>query len=376
NYDRGYLFSRDIAIWSASKTENPVDQPTIAQEDIKFYPEGGNIIAGLDNNVAFEAKISGKPTNISFKVVDENGNTLANTKTTYNGMGSFMIKPSTDANLYALVNDQKIPLPKVQKLGFNLLVSNRGNENIKITAQTNMPNGLNGAFVICHQRGEEIAISEAMSGNAMAFRVDKAELKDGVAQITLFDKSGVPLAERSVFVYHQNKQPLFSVKQKYEYFIPRTLVDLEGTLTDQDGVGIEGSYCVSVIDLNEVNHDDSNLDIRSYLLLTSDVTREIHHPGFYFKDFDSKKNALLDLAMLVHGWSRIKSEELIKDEEINLEYAPERGVTISGRVVDKDGKGLNRAKVDLSIVNVQGSYVDQAECTRNGRFVFYDVQLL
>jgi hypothetical protein len=347
-----------------------------AEKEVSFYPEGGHIVANIDNNVAFEIKQNTDQTSNSFSIIDENGNTLTVSKPTFNGMGSFTIKPNKSAELFALIDDKKIPLPKVLDQGFNLIVSNRSSEQIKIMAQTNIPNGLNGAFVICHQRGEEIAISQPMTGNAMAFRVNKSELKDGVAQITLFDKSGIPLAERSVFIYHPEKQPIFSINQKYEYFNTRSLVDLEATLANLDGSPLEGDYCVSVVDSKEVNHHEDNLDIKSYFLLTSDVTREIAQPSFYFKDFDAKKNALLDLTMLVHGWTRIKSEDLMKEDEINLDHAPERGVTISGRVVDKSGKGLSQSKVDLSILNVQGSYVDQAECGRNGRFIFYDVPLL
>jgi hypothetical protein len=376
NYDRGYVFSRDIAIWTVDFIEKQNTDQVEKIENIQFFPEGGNIIAGISNNIAFEVKSTNNSSNLNIIIVDDKGKTITTIRPIHNGMGFFTLKPEKGRKLSALLSDQKIDLPEIQETGFNLLVTNRGSESIKILAQSNVPQGLSGCFIMCHQKGESIAVSQPMIGDVMAFRVNKSELKDGVAQITLFDKSGVPLAERAIFIYHNEDQINVTFDQNYEYYIPRTKVELGIKLSSTDTFDILGQYCVSVVDLNEINHHAENLDIKSYFLLNSEMTREISNPGYYFKDFDSKKNALLDLLMMVHGWTRIKTNDLLQEKEINLEFPPERGVTISGRVVDKSGKGLNRAKVDLSILDLKIPYVDQASCTKNGKFTFFDVPIL
>lgn len=377
NEDKGYIFSREINIWAAKEqiTTQSKDTFNNEQESIRFFPEGGNLISGLDNNIAFEVTPHHLP-NHSIVIKDDQGNTVVTTRASYNGMGMFTIKPEKNKKLYALLNGKKIDLPVIQETGYNLLVNNRSGESIKIIAQTNLPSGLNGGFIICHQRGEEIAISEPMSGREMAFRIDKKELKDGVALLTLFDKTGKPLAERSVFIYKGDIQPEMEISQNFEYYNTRSLVELDCNIIENDTTPPQGSYSISVTDLRQVNHHDENLDIRSYFLLSSELPRSIRNPGYYLKDFDSKKNSLLDIAMMVHGWSRIKSADLLTEQEVAPQYAPERGVTITGRVVGKDGKGLPRAKVDLSLLDSKNPYADVAECGRNGTFVFYDVPLL
>ncbi len=66
----------------------------LGKVDVHFYPEGGDLAAGLENRVYFVCQDPlGKPLHISGVVVNENGRTMAAVETIREGMGQFSFTP-------------------------------------------------------------------------------------------------------------------------------------------------------------------------------------------------------------------------------------------------------------------------------------------
>ncbi len=62
--------------------------------DVHFYPEGGDLVAGLENRVYFVCRDPlGKPMHISGVVVTDNDQVAAAVETVYEGMGQFSFTP-------------------------------------------------------------------------------------------------------------------------------------------------------------------------------------------------------------------------------------------------------------------------------------------
>ena len=78
---------------------------------LKLLPEGGNLISGLTNNVAFKATdLEGNPLTIEGGIY-ENNKRILNINSIYDGMGSFLLKPKK-GKLYTV----KITKPKLDSI--------------------------------------------------------------------------------------------------------------------------------------------------------------------------------------------------------------------------------------------------------------------
>jgi hypothetical protein len=377
NYDANYIFSKELKIWKAGTVAQNTDlkninNPTSENLNIRFFPEGGQLIDGIETVVAFEG-LSGQglPQDFSISIKDVEGNPVAQSKTLHDGMGIFILKPQLGKKYIVEVNNQKYELPEIQATGYGMRVLNRNNENFSVTLNTNIQGGLDGSFLVCHTRGEVFFTKDGLSGNSVTIKIDKNDISSGVAQVTLFNKEGVPVAERAIFVNNLKEVPIVKVEMPYAYQNPRSKAEVSCLISDPSGIPLKSEYSVSVIDANEVHYSPNDLDIKSFFLLNSDLTRTLRHPGFYFTENSAKNVMLLDIAMMVHGYTRIKSDKLMDETDPPIIYGPEQGVTISGTVY-KDDKPLRNAKVDISIL--EGAlYADQISTNAKGRFAFYNV---
>jgi hypothetical protein len=67
----------------------------LGKVELKFYPEGGDLVADLSNRVYFAAKNPlGKPVHVEGTIVDDAGSQLASFETKHKGMGSFTFTPA------------------------------------------------------------------------------------------------------------------------------------------------------------------------------------------------------------------------------------------------------------------------------------------
>ncbi len=74
--------------------------------EVKFFPEGGELVAEMENRVYFAARdAQGRPLTISGKVLDSGGRAVARLETAFEGMGTFAIEPRV-GELYRLKIEQ------------------------------------------------------------------------------------------------------------------------------------------------------------------------------------------------------------------------------------------------------------------------------
>lgn len=95
-----------------------------------LFPEGGNLLSGVNNKVAFKAVgTDGLPRSVSGQLLE--GNKIISTfESTHDGMGYFMLEPRPGekytVKLEGAYTDNIYPLPHIQEQGLSLrLVENR-----------------------------------------------------------------------------------------------------------------------------------------------------------------------------------------------------------------------------------------------------------
>src|SRR5690606_8729260 len=109
----------------------------------QFFPEGGELVAGLNSQIAFKAiQSDGLGIDLTGEIVDPDGKVMATISSTHLGMGKFSLTPENDKIYFANVvfkdgSKETYTLPKVQSEGIALTVDNKDTANLKITIQAN-----------------------------------------------------------------------------------------------------------------------------------------------------------------------------------------------------------------------------------------------
>ena len=312
------------------------NSPKLIKPDISFYPEGGNLVNGVRSKLAVKIKNAVyKNANLSGIVFDNDRNEIIKFTTSEFGLGNIILTPETNKTYFALIevngSEYKYPLPQALPFGYAISVVNSKSHFI-INATSNTPKGLQNSYLVIHQRGNlvfEKYESSPKSNNSIRF--PKTDLKDGVAHITLFDTEGRPVCERLIFINNPNNHTDIEIQQSNLELGTREKTAITLNIKDRNGNALPSYLSMSIRDLSAFPHNSRAKNIKTWLLLNSDLRGEIEDPGYFFEDEnDYKRQYLLDLIMLTNGWRRFKWQNLLYDTESKLNYPIENGLTISG----------------------------------------------
>jgi len=312
---------------------------------VEFFPEGGDLVAGLPNRVYFQARtMLDKPAEVKGKIVDGTGKVVADAQTLSDdlakginqGMGVFEFTPAAGEK-YEFQADKpegKYPLPAVAAEGVLLRVPTG-----VTTDQQDMT-----VVVTSARKDRELVIGAYCRGGLLAFQTVKAredqpvrvQLKPsrgvgGVYRITVFEKLGdkgetiKPVAERLVYRLPAARLNL-SVRPDKTQYAPGEKVTLHLSSANETGQPLPTILMVGVVDKSVLKMADEKTarSMPTHFLLTSEVRRaeDLEYADILLGDHP-KAPAALDLLLGTQGWRRF------------LESDPER--------FDKDRK---RTKVD------------------------------
>ena len=278
--------------------------------DVTFYPEGGDLVAGLPCRVYVSAaKKDGKPASFKGRIVDARGREAARVETRHEGRGVFAFVPEKE-DVYALVVEspagigKRFPLPGVKTSGAVL----RATEKIfpcdeKISLRVSLSPGIGGGSVTLSRRERVLAEAPLRDGeNEVA--LDPGEF-EGILIATVYDSRKQPLAERLVF-----RAPKYAVHLRIEPeggpFTPGGTVRLNITAEDRNGNPVESIIGVnvtdeSVLEMTERREQPPTLPVMVYL--ENDVL-ELADARIYFDERNPGAPEALDLLLGTQGWRR------------------------------------------------------------------------
>jgi hypothetical protein len=334
NFDPQYFFHQSITIVNSFIKLESSGNPAKSY-DAQFFPEGGDLVNGLQSKVAFRVTDSfGQGIEFHGAVINEHNDTLSRLAPFALGIGHFSFTPSANEKYRVIIKDRKgnhssYSLPEVKSSGSVMLVEDKGDiVEVKVSSY---PNESTLVSLFVHTRGimgkAETKISQ--SGTTV-FQVNKKELADGISHFTIFNSAQQPVAERLYFKPPSKKLHIVSqsVQKHYE---PRTKV----TLNLQTSLPANLSLAVYNVDSLPSLPRES---ILHYLLLTSELKGKIESPEFYFDEANPKAAEALDNLMLTHGWRRFNWADVLS-RKISLPYIPEyRNHFLSGKIVNTRGE--------------------------------------
>jgi hypothetical protein len=121
NFDSAFLYNRDIRI--LLKENNVSASKTSVIPTIRFFPEGGDAIAGIRNKIAFKANDQwGRPVKVKGVVLTNQGNKVDSIKSIHDGMGYFFLTPQAGVAYSVKWKDEKnvehtTSLPEIKQNG-------------------------------------------------------------------------------------------------------------------------------------------------------------------------------------------------------------------------------------------------------------------
>ncbi len=365
NFSDQFFFDRTIAVASSLTTSAPkrtnltgVKADGLGQipalPDLRFFPEGGQLIPGILTRIGFKATSpEGNGVPVTGYVRDEKYNRLASFRSEHAGMGCFEFigEPGKKYTAVAMVNtgqEMEVKLPELVPSGYAIQVTQDSlNLAVRIIGHDH-PASAERLSLLAVQNG--IAGYAAVTGigqRSLLARIPKSRFSTGIVQVTLLNSAGLPLAERLVFVRKDDSLRLLASTSKLSYHVLEE-IEVSVSAVQPDGSPAVAGLAASVLDVGRAPLTEADEHtLQSDVLLTQDLGGEVEEPGYYFTRITEEKDRHLDHLMMTHGWRRYTWSDLAKDKYPAIRFQPEQGIRISGRVVDHKGKSIIGGRVTL-----------------------------
>ncbi len=375
NFSDDFFFTKELKIWNADEPDDEISNSNTNNIDVQFFPEGGNLVAGIKTNVAFKAiGTDGLHREMSAALINGRGEQIGEVNSNHLGMGVFSLTPQMNEQYFlrAAGTDHKYPLPQVQQTGFVLTLIPKFDSpevTIKLQSSPTTPNRESVTLVV-HNRGIPAFIAQAsLSNNLYFLKIPKAKLQHGLAHFTLFDGAGRPQANRLFFTNLANPLQVEVTTAKKEVQ-SRELTVIEIQTRDAKNQPVQAFVSLTATNNDEVIVDNAATTIENYLLLQSDLKGHIENPGYYFDETKTDRLEKLDLLLMTQGWVRFNWSNLIADQWPQITHGIEQGINIQGSMKDDlSKKGVEGGKV--TYVPIEGSSdIVVAPTGKDGRFIF------
>jgi len=391
NQEEDFFFEQQIPIiYQTVEEKGEIDLSNTSTEAIndfterpivRFFPEGGDLVEGLFSTVGVKTMLSnGYSVPLEGKIVNKAGKVQIGFKTYKFGLGSFPFMPQKGEQYEAIVKfgetEYVYELPKIQESGYVLSVKqSRSGININVAASEGY--SLVDTYVTGHLRGNLFCnIKGEEDLTSISADIPIKTLLDGIATFTLFNKNGEPLCERLIFVDSPKDDLKIDLSTDKEIYRTRSKVEvsiaLEYLLGTKDSLA---NLSLSVTDLGAVQHNPNAENIKTWLLLNSDLRGKIESPNYFFSAGEERVKAyLLDALMLTHGWRRFTWKSIL-EQDFNTDYKAEEGIFFAGKVAKELNKNKPlKANVFFSALQA-GIMMDEQETGEDGSFRFGPYQI-
>ena len=242
NFGKDAIFSRLLPVFNKPKTEGNYEEKDMLKYgygkypkkrekpqkgkkvNLKFYPEGGNLIENIPSRVAFEITDAfGNPLEATGKIINQDKEEIAGFAVTHDGRGFFNYTPNMDKRKAVVdYNGKKYQFDMPQPLpqGFTLQADNlSSSDSLEISLQKNeqTPAEMLGMVIICRGKLYNYCLANMLHNEPVRFKVDKTILPSGVSQIVLFNSNGDILCDRLIFIQKDEQLTIRSKAGKETY---------------------------------------------------------------------------------------------------------------------------------------------------------------
>jgi len=342
-----------------------------SQYDIQFFPEGGDLVYGLESVVGVRAVDKTGNGIVASGVVLDVADTVARFSAKQFGLAKFSFIPKANHVYHVIITDKQkkqyrytLPAPKAE--GYVMQVSESDDGKINVLVRNTNQNS-ESIYLLGHTRQALKVQQRGVMQNGVAkFELERAALGAGISVFTIFDPRLQPVCERLYFKKPEEKLNVTVTGNPY-LTKTRERVTLDLFFDNKSDTLKDGVFSLAVYQLDSLDLPTQN--IRDYVWLSSDLAGVIENPAYYFGSDSPELTDNTDNLMLTHGWRRL-NWDAVRSNKIQNEFLPEiGGHLIYGQVMEKEsGKPADRIPVYLTLIGRPiNTYISQAQ---RGRFLF------
>jgi alpha-2-macroglobulin-like protein len=308
---------------------------SLGKVEARFYPEGGDLAAGLENRVYFGCRDAlGKPLHISGVIESERGRTMAAVETISDGMGQFAFTPQVgesyrlkiispagvkdELKLPAAAGDCPIALATgagvfgpQESLEFNVR-SSKGSLPLVVAAWSR------GIMV-----GQVPLVTKKSENGMNSVELPLGDEVAGIVRLTVFDYSGEPsqsmgqspkpLAERLVY-RHPGHRLNIRAADVHDRYAPGEKVNISLSVSNENNEPVAAALGVSLVDeALFALAGDRTPTVTARFLLASQMLKPEDLENADFCLSDDKTAAVppavaLDLLLGTQGWRKFAEQ--------------------------------------------------------------------
>lgn len=341
--------------------------------DVQFFPESGTFLNNDFQHLGFKAiGNNGLSIDVKGEIFNKNNELITDFTTMHNGMGKFFLITEPGDSYHAIIKSadgivKRFELPKTQEQGIALHIAyNKGKIALQIINKSNI--STDSLVLLVHNRG---VVYLANSIKNTEFQINESLLPSGICTFSIIDLNKNYYCER-LFFSRNFQDPQFKMTSDKNFYGKREAVKLGFLITDFEGKALKGNYSVSITDSKAVLNDTLNDNIKSYLLLSSDIKGYIEKPAEYFLDNSLASREKLDLLLMTQGWKRFNTANILKNKFPKHDYYLEAGQVVSGKVLNLFGKPSKNRDVILLSTYKTGFKITKTDTL--GNFLFEGIE--
>jgi hypothetical protein len=313
---------------------------------VEFFPEGGDMIAGVNGRVYFQVRMPtakptepGKPADLKGYITDGT-NTLAEVSTVTDaenpgvnrGHGAFALAPKAGTNYFLKITSPAgitaptpngFPLPAVKADGVALTALDAVTEKgAAVRARLQVGQGTKTLHVGAYARGRLVAHQkvDVTAGTPVDVALKGDDTAGGVTRVTVFEEPKAegegraqlqPRAERLVF-RKLDQQLILNANPDKARYAPAGKVKLELSAFNEKEQATPAVLMVAVVNRSVITMADNKTDrlAPTHFLLSGEVKHpaELEHADFLLTDHP-KAGVALDLLLGTQGWRRFAEQQ-------------------------------------------------------------------
>jgi hypothetical protein len=300
--DSSNVYQRILQVYNKGNSSGDIS--VSKTKSLQFFPEGGQLIAELENHIGFKAVYpDGSPAMINGQIVDAISNKVIDTFfTNQMGLGKFILIPAPRKIYTAVWKDEngmenQTPLPAINRYGVSYHAEIINSELRYTIAKNKSSDSLNMLHMLAQMGKYQVYKAGLVIPNEMEMYTAKFSISGvpaGLMQLTLFDKNWNPLQERLVFINDNAiyQQPVINRtevnagakgKNTIEIVLPDTMfTNLSASIADLNFYNLPNTYSINQELLFNTQLMELNQDVNSVLVSANN----------------------LDLIVLSHKWKK------------------------------------------------------------------------
>lgn len=332
--------------------------------NVKFYPEGGNLINNVPVKMGFYATRHGsRQVDFEADILDQDGNIAGKTSTFLPGFGLFPFRAEPGKEYRMVITSgagkgQSFSLPRQDgaKVGLAISRADQGYINADIVAPDARPRQL--AVAVTEKLNIIWAANFEVTQSARV-RIPTDDFDHGIQMITVFDEDGTVLAERLVFTPEKNR-----LKVNLSEELAGGQVKITVQTSDSDGNPVPASLVLSVADNTRVLDKTNSLE--SYFLFSGELVNPIADPNGLMRS-GAQFSTAIDYILIANKLKAFSWENVFKNAENGSEsFLEKKG--IRGQVTSRRGEPVGGAKI--SLLNSRDMQMYAATADSEGNFIF------